>query len=306
MVFPVSTTFLIVIGSLSTFVNCRSYSPWDVVGCGRVSRPNVNSAVNEHDADAAHHPWMALLVEEGGDEHCPAILLPSFRRNTSYFAVLSLSCYRKINSTKKQLVIGIGPDGRLDGTYTRTVDVLGLFHTKRSPFEDLAFAYFDPEVSFNEHVKPVCLPRQSTPPRNSPCLLAGYSIERAEDGSHGISKVQLKETALMAHPMSMGNANGTTFFKIHNITSKTEVTHYKGTPLVCLHDGLWTLYGIILPFQSEEHEFTFKDVYNKLYQIDKEIDVPHGPLYKLLHNFLECAIKASASWKHVLIWAGML
>uniref|UniRef100_A0A5S6QXU9 Uncharacterized protein n=1 Tax=Trichuris muris TaxID=70415 RepID=A0A5S6QXU9_TRIMR len=179
-------------------------------------------------------------------------------RNTSYFAVLSLSCYGKMNSTKKQLVVGIGPDGRLDGNHTRTVDVLGLFHTMDSPFEDLAFAFFNPEVSFNEHVKPVC-----------------------------ISKVQLKETALMAHPMSTDNGDGNTFFKIHNITSKTEVTHYKGTPLVCLHDGLWTLYGIILPFQSEEHEFTFKDVYNKLYQIDKEIGVPHGPLYKLLHNFLE-------------------
>uniref|UniRef100_A0A5S6QWV5 Peptidase S1 domain-containing protein n=1 Tax=Trichuris muris TaxID=70415 RepID=A0A5S6QWV5_TRIMR len=281
--FLISTTFLIVIGSLSTFVNCWYSSPWDVAGCGRVLRPNVNSAVNESDADAAHHPWMALLTQEGG-EHCHGILLPSSRVNTSSVVVVSASCQRKTSTDKQRVVTGIGPDGRLDGNHTKTASVVGVLSGSGHCFDDVAFVLFSPEVHFNEHVKPVCLPRQSTPPPNSPCLLAGYSIERAEDGSHGISKVQLKETALMVRRQNRGTFMGSYFFYVHNITSKTDVTHFKGTPLVCLHNGLWTLYGTIIPLESLENEFVFADVYSRLQLLEGEMELPKGPFLTFLSN----------------------
>ncbi|CDW55289.1 Trypsin domain containing protein [Trichuris trichiura] len=163
-----------------------------------------------------------------------------------------------------RVVTGVSENGQINGTYSKISMVAAAFQPPTNHSDDVAFVFFIPEVTFNDYVKPVCLPRQHQPPPKSPCALTG------------ISKVQLKETLLLARRMKGYSFGGNQYFRIKDTFDKTGKTHLVGSPLVCRHNGLWTLYGINVPGLAKKRRSTFIELYDKLNSIQDEVQLPVG------------------------------
>ncbi|KFD45254.1 hypothetical protein M513_13869, partial [Trichuris suis] len=261
-------------------LNAPNSLPLDVVGCGRSSLPSFGFASDEKDAQVDHHPWMAFLIHKEG-LICPSILIPTWKANSSFAVVTSSWCHRQGRPSDMRVVTGVGRDGQINGTYSQISMVAASFQSSTNHSDDVAFVFFTPEVTFNDHVKPVCLPRQGQPPPKSPCALTGWKAKRTkrdawEHALKSISKVQLKETLLMAKRMKIYTSGGNRYFSIKDTFNKTGKTHFIGSPLVCRHQGLWTLYGINIPGLAKKRRSTFMDLYDKLHSIQDEVQLPVG------------------------------
>ncbi|KFD57442.1 hypothetical protein M513_01545 [Trichuris suis] len=275
MVFITSWS-LVVIATLLTTVNAYGYRPLDVVGCGRSSLPIFNATEDEQYADIRNHPWMALIVNQDKIP-CPAVLIPIWNRNSSRIVLTSAKCQNQASIDSLEVIIGIGPDGRIHENYTTISKSAGSYWYRSKEADGAAFLFLKKDVKFNEFVRPVCLPRQSGPPPHTPCVLTGWEVQTYGNGSSGLQHAGLKETHLIGGSRKFGAYDGKARLKIRDTFNKTGVTHSTSSPLVCFHDGLWALYGIYLPSQSTENHSIFMGIYEKLHLIEDEIELPTRP-----------------------------
>ncbi|CDW56644.1 Trypsin domain containing protein [Trichuris trichiura] len=211
---------------------------------------------------------MALLVHKGGDV-CSGVLIPTSKRNSSFGVVTSSSCQSKGDIGEWVVLTGIGPNGQMDGPYSRISKATYSLPVTNYTQEDVAFVFFYPEVSFNENVMPVCLPSRSKPPSSSKCILTGYEVERRQTGKsnynvliEGVSRARLREMALSASAIAVHSKERIRRLHLKDKSNKTDVVHSIGSPLVCNHGGLWTLYGTYIPSLSGSKDSVFTDFFD--------------------------------------------
>ncbi|KFD57443.1 hypothetical protein M513_01546 [Trichuris suis] len=266
-----SSTFLLLIAGLCEVAKAHNHKPVDLVGCGRLQERLYPPAPFEKYAETNDHPWMALLVHKGGDV-CSGLLIPTSKRNSSFAVVTSSGCQSKGDIGEWVVLTGIGPNGQIDGPYSRvSKPTTSLVVTNDTQEEDVAFVFFYPEVPFNEHVIPVCLPSRSKPPSRSQCILTGYEVERSHTGNNsynvlieGVSRARLREMAFRASSPTVRSSGKIRRLQLKDKSDKTGLVHSLGSPLVCNHGGLWALYGTYIPSLSGVKEAVFTDFFDAL------------------------------------------
>ncbi|KRZ76775.1 Transmembrane protease serine 9 [Trichinella papuae] len=215
------------------------------------------------------HPWLVFITSKiKKDEKCGGVILPSRERNCSSFVLTAAHCI--IHLRKEEIVVTAGMhDQSLNNEIGRQYAdvkrrVINVTYKKNRNYDYGILILLQP-LKFNDYVKPICICKESEHLMpGTKCLIAGWG---ATDG--GAYKPIMKNNTITCRPTVFPTvlmqtvlvvysnaycANGSVFStgydSVINLCAGDDLREKgvnsadSGMPLICLSEGLWTMYGI--------------------------------------------------------------
>ncbi|KRY32320.1 Chymotrypsinogen B [Trichinella spiralis] len=191
------------------------------------------------------HPWLVFITYKMKYDKCGGAILPSRERNSSSFILTAAHCI--FNLRKEEIIVTAGMHDRSlnneigrQSAYVKR-RVINITYKKNKGYDYGILILLQP-LKFNDYVKPICIckEREHLMP-GTRCLIAGWG---AIDG--GAYKPTVYSNAYCANAsfFSKGYDSVINLCAGDDLGEKGVNNADSGMPLVCLSEGLWTMYGI--------------------------------------------------------------
>ncbi|KRX64879.1 Transmembrane protease serine 9 [Trichinella sp. T9] len=214
------------------------------------------------------HPWLVFITSKIKDDKCGGAILPSRERNSSSFILTAAHCIFYLRKEEIMVTAGMHDQSLNNEIGRQSADVkrrvINITYKKNKGYDYGILILLQP-LKFNDYVKPICIckEREHLMP-GTKCLIAGWG---AIDGgaykpiikNNTITRRQtvfptvLMQTVLAVYSNAYcANASffSTGYDSVINLCAGDDLGEKgvnnadSGMPLVCLSEGLWTMYGI--------------------------------------------------------------
>ncbi|KRX75764.1 Transmembrane protease serine 9 [Trichinella sp. T6] len=214
------------------------------------------------------HPWLVFITSKIKDDKCGGAILPSRERNSSSFILTAAHCIFYLRKEEIMVTAGMHDQSLNNEIGRQSADVkrrvINITYKKNKGYDYGILILLQP-LKFNDYVKPICIckEREHLMP-GTKCLIAGWG---AIDGgaykpiikNNTITRRQtvfptvLMQTVLAVYSnaycanasfFSMGYDSVINLCAGDDLGEKGVNNADSGMPLVCLSEGLWTMYGI--------------------------------------------------------------
>ncbi|KRY75597.1 Chymotrypsinogen B [Trichinella pseudospiralis] len=256
----------------SLFISTARITAW-LEKCGRPKYQPVfefseNRVTAGVEAIPHSHPWLVFITSKRNNNKCGGVILPSRERNCSLFVLTAAHCIFYLR--KEEIIVTAGMhDQSLNNEMERQYAevkrrVINVTYKKNKNYDYGILILLQP-LKFNDYVKPICICKESEHLMpGTKCLIAGWG---ATDG--GAYKPIMKNNTITYRPTVYPTvlmqtvlvvysnaycANGSVFSmgydSVINLCAGDDSREKgvnsadSGIPLVCLSEGLWTMYGI--------------------------------------------------------------
>ncbi|KRX98988.1 Transmembrane protease serine 9 [Trichinella pseudospiralis] len=246
---------------------CLKDGVWSLHGMSKSRAPNDNEQIKDNNVECGRpkyqpvfefsenrvtagveaiphsHPWLVFITSKRNNNKCGGVILPSRERNCSLFVLTAAHCIFYLR--KEEIIVTAGMhDQSLNNEMERQYAevkrrVINVTYKKNKNYDYGILILLQP-LKFNDYVKPICICKENEHLMpGTKCLIAGWGATDGGAYKPIMPIVQMDLFFLWDTILLLTYAQATIREKKESI-----VLADSGIPLVCLSEGLWTMYGI--------------------------------------------------------------